>query len=258
MKALIVLSVWLAFAASQKELNASDERSISSAIVEVIEGVRDQMPCGFPSMGIPALAPLKLAHKELNINFLGLSMNGAVDKFRLMGLNDFEIIEMKVNALTSKVNFRFIFNHISMDTMYDIQARLRKAGLTVNLIGAGHANFAIKDMQIWGVLKYSLNLSTGKMKIKGLEIRTHIGDVYSDIQGILGKGLINRKMNALLSEVMELLINTNEDVITENIESLAVPIINRFLDKFTLADVVGAIGGSGEGEKEPCIPEEEN
>uniref|UniRef100_A0A1A9WU10 Hemolymph juvenile hormone binding protein n=1 Tax=Glossina brevipalpis TaxID=37001 RepID=A0A1A9WU10_9MUSC len=256
MKSLIILTVLLAFAASQKEINPLDERSISSAVVEVIEGLRDEMPCGFPAIGIPPLAPLKLNHKELNINFLGLNLNGAVDKFRLTGLNDFEIAEMKVNALASKVIFRFIFYNISVDTMYDIQARLRQAGLTVNLIGAGHANFAVKDMHIWGVLKYSFNLISGKLKIKGLEIRTHIGDVESDIQGILGTGLINRKMNALLSEAVELLVNTNEDMITENVEALAVPIINSFLDKFTVGDIVGAIGGGGEGEKEPCKPEE--
>lgn len=212
------------------------------------------MPCGFPGLGIPPLAPLKIAHKEINIDYPAIRLSGFVDNFRLNGLNDFDIAEMKVNAILSKVTFRFIFNNVNVDTMYDFQLMLKKAGFTINMIGAGPAKFAIKDMQIWGTMKYSLGVLSGKLKLKTLEVRTHIGEVDSDIEGILGEGIVNHKMNDVIAEALELVINENEDMITETIENAALPMVNSVLDEIKLTDLVGSIGGGDGTEKDACIP----
>lgn len=215
--------------------------------------MRDQMPCGFPGMGIPPLAPLKINHKEVNIDLPALSLHGTVDHFRLNGLNDFDIAEMKVNAITSKVTFRFIFNNVNVDTLYDLKLRLKKYGFTVNMVGAGPAKFAIKDMHIWGTMKYSLGVISGKLKLKTLDMRTHIGEVESDIEGILGEGAVNHKMNDVLAEAVELAVNENEDMIAESIEAMALPLVNGALEEVKLSDLVGGSDGEG-GEKEACIP----
>lgn len=223
-------------------------------MTEVIEGIRDQMPCGFPDQGIPPLAPLDIEHKEINIDTEALQLSGSIDNFLLNGLNDFDVAEMKVNAITSKVTFRFIFRNVNVDTQYDLKMRLKKAGFTINMIGAGHGRFAIKDMQIWGNLKYSLGLISGKLKLKSLEVRTHLGEVDSDIEGILGDGAINHKMNDVLEEVVTMAINENEDMITDTIEAMVLPVVNNVLDEFKLSDLVGGIGGGEGGEKVECIP----
>lgn len=212
------------------------------------------MPCGFPGLGIPPLAPLKINHQEININHPAIRLVGSIDNFRLNGLNDFDIAEMKVNAITSKVTFRFIFNNVNVDTLYDFQLMLKKAGFTINMVGAGPAKFAIKDMQIWGVMKYSLGVLSGKLKLKTLEVRTHIGDVESDIEGILGEGVVNHKMNDVLAEAVELAVNENEDMIADTIEAIALPAVNSVLDEFKLTDLVGSIGGGDGTEKTECIP----
>ena len=229
------------------------DRSISSTVVDVIEGIRDQMPCGFPGLGIPPLAPLKIKHQSVNLDYPFLKLQGSVDNFVLNGLNDFDIAEMKVNAILSKVTFRFVFNNINVDTLYDMSLMLKKFGFTVNMIGAGPAKFAIKDMQIWGTMKYSLGVLSGKLKLKTLEVRTHIGDVESDIEGILGEGAVNHKMNDIIEEAIELAVNENEDMITETIESVALPVVNSVLNDVALSDLIGGSGGEG-GEKEACLP----
>ncbi|KAI8121092.1 hypothetical protein CVS40_7797 [Lucilia cuprina] len=243
MKIFICLLALVAIAAGTQNVDPFASRSISSTVVEAIEDLRDQMPCGFPGMGIPPLAPLRVSHKDVNIDTPALRLSGTVDNFRLNGLNDFEIAEMKVNAITSKVTFRFIFNNVNVDTLYDLKLMLKKAGFTINMVGAGPAKFAIKDMHIWGNIKYSLGVISGKLKLKKLEVRARIGDVDSDIEGILGEGAINHKMNEVLEEAVEMAINENEDLISETIESLALPMVNGVLEEVKLSDLVGGSGG---------------
>lgn len=229
--------------------------SISSTVVDAIEGLKEQMPCGFPGLGIPPIAPLRINEKDIDIDTSALKMKGTIDHFRLNGLNEFDIEEMKVNAITSKVTYRFLFHDVNVDTKYDLEMLLKKYGFTINLIGAGHAKFAIRDMVIWGTLKYSLGVLSGKLKLKSLEVRTHLGEVDSEIGGLLGDGSVNEKMNEYLAEVVETVINENEDLIAETIENVALPVVNNVLDDVSISDVIA--GGDGEGgEKEVCIPPE--
>ncbi|XP_065356562.1 uncharacterized protein LOC135950954 [Calliphora vicina] len=253
MKTIICLLAVVAFAAGTQNVDPFASRSISSSVVDAIEGMRDQMPCGFPNMGIPPLAPLTFSHKDVNIDTSAIKLVGTLDNFRLNGLNDFEIAEMRVNAITSKVTFRFIFNNVNVDTLYDLKLHLKKAGFTINMIGAGPAKFAIKDMHIWGTMKYSLGVLSGKLKLKSLDVRARIGDVESDIEGILGEGAVNHKLNNVLEEAVELAVNENEDLISHTIEGMALPMVNGVLDEFKLSDLLGSIGG-GEGEKVECVP----
>lgn len=212
------------------------------------------MPCGFPGLGIPPLAPLKINHKEVDINTQAIKVHGVIDHFSLNGLNDFDITEMKVNAILSKVTYRLNFRNVNVDTSYDLKVLLKKFGFTIDLIGDGPAKFAIKDMEIWGVIKYSLGVLTGKLKLKTLEVRTHIGDIESDIDGMLGHGIINHRLNSVIALVAEEVVNGSEDIISDTIESIALPIVNDVLEEAALTDLVGIIAGGDD--KDACVPPE--
>ncbi|EDW27348.1 GL21075 [Drosophila persimilis] len=255
MKIFVALLAFVAFASAASVGQPIDSQSISSTIEDLIHGIQEQMPCGFAGLGIPPLAPLRIDHKNIDIDTSALKAKGTIDHFRLNGMDDFEIDEMKVNALTSKVTYKFTFRNVNVDTSYDLTVLLKKFGFTINLIGAGHAKFAIKDMVIWGTLKYSLGVLSGKLKLKSLEVRTHLGEVDSEIEGILGDGAVNEKMNLYLAEAVEMAVNENEDLITDTIEAIALPVVNNVLDEISVADVIAGSGGEG-GEKEVCIPPE--
>ncbi|XP_001356235.2 uncharacterized protein [Drosophila pseudoobscura] len=255
MKIFVALLAFVAFASAASVGEPIDSQSISSTIEDLIHGIQEQMPCGFAGLGIPPLAPLRIDHKNIDIDTSALKAKGTIDHFRLNGMDDFEIDEMKVNALTSKVTYKFTFRNVNVDTSYDLTVLLKKFGFTINLIGAGHAKFAIKDMVIWGTLKYSLGVLSGKLKLKSLEVRTHLGEVDSEIEGILGDGAVNEKMNLYLAEAVEMAVNENEDLITDTIEAIALPVVNNVLDEISVADVIAGSGGEG-GEKEVCIPPE--
>ncbi|XP_039479669.1 uncharacterized protein LOC120444156 [Drosophila santomea] len=256
MKIFVAILAFVAVASAASVGQPIETHSISSTIVDLIEGIQEQMPCGFTGLGIPPLAPLRIDHQDINIDTSALKAQGTIDHFRLNGLNEFDIDEMKVNAITSKVTYKFTFRDVNVDTQYDLSVLLKKYGFTINLIGAGHAKFAIKDMVIWGTLKYSLGVISGNLKLKSLEVRTHLGEVDSEIEGILGDGSINEKMNEYLAEAVELAINENEDLIADTIESIALPAVNSVLDDISIAEVIAGAGGGEGGEKEVCIPPE--
>ncbi|SPP82528.1 uncharacterized protein LOC117584694 [Drosophila guanche] len=257
MKVFVALLAFVAYASAASVGEPIASQSISSTIEDLIYGIQEQMPCGFAGLGIPPLAPLRIDHQNIDIDTSALKVKGSIDHFRLNGMNDFDIDEMKVNALTSKVAYKFSFRNVNVDTSYDLAVMLKKFGFTINLIGAGHAKIAIKDMVIWGSLKYSLGVVSGKLKLKTLEVRTHLGEVDSDIEGMLGHGLINEKMNVYLAEAVEMAINENENLITDTIESIALPAVNNILDDVSIAEVIAGAGGDGgAGEKEVCIPPE--
>ncbi|EDW03223.1 GH10611 [Drosophila grimshawi] len=255
MKLFVALLALVAYANAAAVGEPIDSHSISSTVVDVIEGMKEQMPCGFPGLGIPPIAPLRIDHKNIDIDTETLKMKGSIEHFRLNGLNDFDIDEMKVNAITSKVTYKFNFRDVNVDTTYDMDMLLKKYGFTIKMIGAGHAKFAIKDMTIWGTLKYSLGVISGKLKLKSLDVRTHLGEVDSEIEGMLGDGNVNEMMNEYLAEAVEMAINENEDMIAETIEQIALPAVNSVLEEVSIGDIIA--GGDGEGgEKEVCIPPE--
>lgn len=180
-------------------------------------------------------------------------MQGVVEDFFLNGLHDFDIEEMKINAITSRVTFRFLFRNVNVDTKYDLRLFLKKAGFTINLVGNGPAKFAIKELAISGVVRYSLGVLSGKLKVRTLSIRTHIGEVESDIRGVLGEAGINEKFNGALAELLQVGVNENENEIADTIESIALPRVNSVLSEMTLADLISMVAGNG-GEKGECIP----
>ncbi|XP_037960307.1 uncharacterized protein LOC119689534 [Teleopsis dalmanni] len=261
MKFLIVVFlalVALTTAAEFSEPLAAKERSISSQIVDAIEGAKTQMPCGFPGLGVPPMAPLKIGHKDININAGSFELEGAIDNFKLYGLNEFDIVEMKVSTITSKITFKFHFDIIHCKTVYNM---LMRTGSNMKKVmnRGGNAKLALKDLTIWGTIKYSLGLiGSNGLRLKEFKVYASLGKVVSEIEGLSNIKIINRKLNEIIEEWIMLAINDNTDNMADISNDFVVPIANEIIGERTLTDLIGLIGGGGNGEegeeKEECIP----
>ncbi|XP_055848363.1 uncharacterized protein LOC129913621 isoform X2 [Episyrphus balteatus] len=252
---IVILAIIAVVSADRIELRDVLGRSISSSAIDAIEKMRDQMPCGFPKYGIPPLAPLKIEHKELALKTNSLSVDGVVEGVRIDGLNNFEISEFKINVIFSKVTFSFFWPSIVVRSMYDLETSAKAYGFTVDVKGKGNILMDLKELQISGTIKYSI---FNGVKVKTLEIVPSIGDVDSNIDGILGQGLGNKKMNEFLEELILLGCNDNQELITKTIEDMLVPKINEACEGYTLTDIIGIIAGGEGGETEKCIPPPED
>ncbi|XP_055904605.1 uncharacterized protein LOC129940323 [Eupeodes corollae] len=252
---IVVLAISSAVSAERIDVRAGLGRSISTQAIDALEKLREQMPCGFPKYGIPPLAPFKVQHKELALKTDSFSVDGEVNEARIDGLDSYKIEDLRINIILSKVTFKLVFPSIKTTSLYDLETLAKAFGFTLEIKGKGNFLLELKDLEISGTIKYSI---LGGIKLRTCTIKVLLGDVESKIDGILGDGFGNRKMNELIEEMISLAINDNQGFITDKIEEFTVKHVNEAAEGYTLADIIGIIGGGGEGESEKCIPPEDN
>ncbi|XP_061396176.1 uncharacterized protein LOC133331817 [Musca vetustissima] len=219
------------------------------------------MPCGFPGLGIPPLAPLKIAHKELNIDSDALMAIGEINDFRLYGLNDFDIVQLRIQALLRKGTFEFNWNHVYLETDYVMTTKVSGVKMTRK----GKAKFALKDLNIRGGFKYSMGILGGSIKLNYFDLYISVGEVKSEISGLSKIPIINRKLNQVIEEWVYLAINDNTENVALLTNGYLVPAVNEMIADMTLGDILGMVGGGGGSggngesvEKVPCVPPEED
>lgn len=221
------------------------------------------MPCGFPGLGIPPLAPMKAEHREVHFNGADFGLDGIVDTFRLDGMDDFDIEEFKINAILSKVTWSFNWKKMICTTEYDMDYNADPNSLVTKVHRKGHAKMTLEGLKIWGTAKYSLGIISGNLRLKEFKLYVSLKSVKSEVDGLMQNKFMNRMINEVIEEFIMLSINDNTNKIAEITNNNVVPIANALIGDLSLTDILGMIGGgggggsSGEGgEKEKCIPPE--
>ncbi|XP_060666969.1 uncharacterized protein LOC132798947 [Drosophila nasuta] len=225
----------------------------------MIRKLQKQMVCGWPGLGIPPLAPLRINEANLDLKKGIFETINHVFRLKIEGLDDFKISKFKLNVITSKVTFDFLFSNIDTtaqkyetDTLIDA---LRQLGLSVEYEGSGSLLFDLINLRISGVLKYKLPVLWGSAKITSLKTTIGLDAVESDITGFMGNGKINGAINRQLEKTVVAAINNNQDSISDLIEDTIVPRVNKMLkgkDFWTLVDLILA-SSDGESEDDPIV-----
>ncbi|TMW42869.1 hypothetical protein DOY81_012050, partial [Sarcophaga bullata] len=167
----------LVWAAEFQEIAEAKQRSISSSIVDAIEDFKKQMPCGVPDAGIPPLAPLKTQHQEINIDNDALSAFGEANDVFVHGLDDFDIVDFKLNAILSRINFKFNWNKILAVANYEAFSERGNKGLRRE----GSAKITFKDLLVRGTIKYNFGVISRKLTLKEVKVYVSLGEVKSEI-----------------------------------------------------------------------------
>ncbi|XP_037960304.1 uncharacterized protein LOC119689531 [Teleopsis dalmanni] len=246
---------------------AAPQFIVSWQIRRFIRKLQKQMPCGFEQYGIPPLAPLKIREAEFTYEKGMLTTFDKVFRFRIDGLDDFKIKKFKLNMITSKITFDFLFSNIKASaTKYETDTLLdamREMGLSVQYEGDGSLEFGLKNLRIAGTLKYKIPILWGSIKITSLKTQVSLESCDSNINGFMGEGSINRMINQQIENFVEHGINDNQAAISDAIEDNLVPKVNKMLkgnDFWTLIDLIFS-SSEGENEDDPivtkCIPPED-
>ncbi|EDV31989.1 uncharacterized protein Dana_GF14265 [Drosophila ananassae] len=224
-----------------------------------IRKLQKNMECGWPQYGIPVLAPLRINELDLDFKKGIFETLNHVFRLKIAGLDDFKIQKFKLNVITSKVTFDFLFANIdttaqkySTDTLIDA---LRQLGLSVEYEGSGELLFDLVNLRIAGTLKYKLPMLWGSAKITSLKTTISLESVESDITGFMGNGKINRAINSQLENIVVKAINNNQQTISDTIENTVLPPVNKMLkgnDFWTLVDLILS-SSDGESEDDPIV-----
>lgn len=198
------------------------------------------MPNGFPAFGIGPLAPARISQKSIDFQGESFGVDAEVHDFVLYDLDQFVYSNVKVNPITSKVSLVLRWDGQIRATIanYLLKSFAKQRGLTVNLRGDGTADMVLQGLRIDANIKYSLGIISGKPSIKDLKIKISLAECESDITGLLGNGFLNHKLNEFICEFILMGINDNQDQITKTIEDKLKPIINGFLSKSALKQLL--------------------
>ncbi|XP_001356233.1 uncharacterized protein [Drosophila pseudoobscura] len=247
------------FAEPEQGVEVAPQFILSWQARRFIRKLQKQMECGWPQYGIPVLAPLRVNEFDLDFKRGIFETLNNVFHLKIAGLDDFKITKFKLNIITSKVTFDFLFKNIdttaerySTDTLIDA---LRQLGLSVEYEGTGDLLFDLNNLRIAGTLKYKLPMLWGSAKITSLKTTISLESVESDISGFMGHGKINRAINRQLENVVVKAINENQQAISDTIEDTIVPPVNKMLkgkDFWTLVDLILS-SSDGEKEDDPIV-----
>ncbi|KAL5281733.1 hypothetical protein ACFFRR_005214 [Megaselia abdita] len=223
--------------------------------------IQKQMPCGFPTYGIPPLAPFT---KEEIIFVLKKYFIDTVTDFihlRIDGLDKFVINKFSIGVIFKTVKFDFTFRELRFrskyytDTFVDLMQQL---GFDVRYEGEGSVDFSLKHLQIKGSFKYKMPMFWGSMKIYKFNCVVTLRDCDSDIQiGLLSTGVLSRKFNNMIEKAVLSSINDNQKEISDKIEEMVVPRVNAVLKGHKIWYLFSLLGGGFGNTGSKCVPSPE-
>ncbi|XP_064542147.1 uncharacterized protein LOC135431128 isoform X1 [Drosophila montana] len=247
MKSLSLVAIILALAACQAAKLAeplsdipAPLNAIDNIIVDALESCKLRMVEGWPQYGIPPLAPFEIQHKDFNFGTGELHATGALDGLVVRGLNEFEIRNMSVNPILSRIKFELQFASLNLTTQYEAQV---DAGYQVARNGG--AFLALEDLNMSGQIKYATGVlgSSNNLRIKGIELNIVAGNVVSNIENLSKYRILNRKLNDIVEEFISLTINENTDLVADWVDSTVTPICNDLIGDRSIKDILDLIGG---------------
>ncbi|XP_054745189.1 uncharacterized protein LOC129249410 [Anastrepha obliqua] len=222
---------------------------LNSQAKKALKNFMAQLPCGWPDLGIPPLAPYTNADLTLHLTKSVVETITQLLRFRFDGLDQMDIKKLKVSyTFSKKVKFHFIFKELkataqayNTDTLIDL---LNELGLSVRYEGSGSLEFALKNLAIEGQFKYKMPFFLGSIKIYKFQATVSLGSVTSNIGGLLGNGNLNSYLNEQIETIIPNYINNNQKEISEKIESNFVPRVNAYLKGHKIWWLFGQMTGS--------------
>ncbi|XP_034472490.1 uncharacterized protein LOC117780174 [Drosophila innubila] len=245
MKSLLLLVIIGTLTASQgaqvAERFAAQQRSVSSIIVDTLESMKVQMVDGWEQFGIPPLAPLKISHKDFNYESGEIFANGEFDALEVNGLNEFEIKVMDANLVISRIKYELVFASLNVTTQYKANV-----GAGYQLARDGGAFLALENLRVYGQIKYSTGLGgSNYFRIKELQVNIAVDKVVSNIENLSKYRILNRKLNEIVEEFVNITINENTKLVADWIDTTVTPVCNDFIGDRTIKDLLDIINGGG-------------
>lgn len=214
-------------------------------ILAAIKDFRKQMPCGFPEIGIPPLAPLQIAKKSIQLNGDGFVIFKELSDIRIDGLNDFNIKHVTESGLPKQIELEFFWNKISLTANYVLHVLSVQTDEKV-LIRSGQIKFSVGMLKALGEVRYNFESSSDKLSLKKLKVYVLLDEVKSEIDGLSKYPIINNKINNIIEKWVLLVVNDYWDKLAEFTDTVVLEKINEKISDKTVSELLNIIKGGGD------------
>lgn len=127
---------------------------LDECIINSVIALREKLRQGIPELDIPPVEPLKISQIQLTDqpNFKAIATD-----INLLGLLSYKINYLHLDMEKQEVNIDTVFNHIKLNAMYEINAKI-----IVPIVGKGPIMLESKDVGAKVKLNYKLAEHGGK------------------------------------------------------------------------------------------------
>ncbi|XP_011212216.2 uncharacterized protein LOC105232274 [Bactrocera dorsalis] len=231
---------------SSEELEIEARSLFDDDLREFVEFLRLQMPCGYAPAGIPPLAPLQAAYREMDLTSGNAAIRGNVTNLNISGLDVFEVQDLHFNNILQRVRYDLVFPEILFTGLYKADIKTKLFGPSVRVYGDGALHLALKNLRIYGTFIVRPKL-TGSVRMTKFKITTELGAVESKLTGIMNSTLKTKLINAWIEEFINLTFNDSQEEVNAALTRWVVPPANQALDKVPVVGFLALLFGVIEG-----------
>lgn len=161
----------------------------------------------------------------------------------ITGLNEFDVVALSWNNILQKVTFDFRFPSIlAQSSSYKLNAVTSMFGPAVGFYGNGLFQLELINLRAHGSFKLRPNLSGG-LSVWSFKVQLDLESTKSKTTGIMGSIVYTKLFNSWIEEFIHLTFDDNAEGVSDALEYLVVPPMNKALKNISLVELIALIMG---------------
>ncbi|XP_037818023.1 uncharacterized protein LOC119607934 [Lucilia sericata] len=197
------------------------------------------MPCGFPPLKIPVLAPFSMDYYSFNLTNGYYKISGNVSNLVVTGLNNFRVLGGNFNTTTNRTSFDLIFPEVQGLGEYEMDAMAYLAGFPAQMAGKGLLNVKIVDFRMVGEFALTPSLENpNSLSVSDFNLHFYVGNVINNNWNTLWDISFNNFVNKFGSELTLMWAQQIQVQVDEIYAQLLLPNINGMLNDVSMSKLI--------------------
>ncbi|XP_063224224.1 uncharacterized protein LOC134532027 [Bacillus rossius redtenbacheri] len=206
----------------------------------LLEKVRLAMNESNPTLGLPALDPLRLSDVSLDINKGVTRLCGLLPSVEVRGISGFQLDALSVKLVLLRADFGLHVPEVRASGRYNVTGAI--SGL-LPVYGSGPFSVQLTGLNVTNCY-LKLGSNDGDLFLKNFTFDYSIGSVKLQLDDLLGGDSLGAAVNQMLNDVLpQLLADYKPDIV-----AFAASTVTTYADKFlsgkSVSDLLAIINGS--------------
>ncbi|XP_070515049.1 uncharacterized protein [Cardiocondyla obscurior] len=221
--------------AIETDNNSGEVYARQTQLEKFLEKLKSSLQNGDSELGIPVLDPftadkLSIKLKQLNL----IDLQAFLTNVTVNSLSSYNVSSADFSLFGLKANVDLIWSSIAASTNYSMNGQI----LAFNTYGNGEINAVLHDFRVQA--NVSFTLSGQYLKIKQLSVLVNLQTLDFNATGLYYDAETSELLSKTISNLIPLTLN--ETMVTNELNHILLPILNKFLSTKTLGDLLKIIG----------------